>query len=134
VPYDVEDYIHRIGRTARAGDTGMAITFVAPEEQYRFEQIEEFLQKKIYRIPVPAEFGEVPEYNPSKNRRQRGAISSATRGRKSSKGGVSAKKQRFDNKGDNPKKKRIQKPHNNQVQKSNNLDNTNLDGDNIKQQ
>ena len=47
VPYDVEDYVHRIGRTARAGDSGMAITFVIPEEQYLFAQIEEFLQKEI---------------------------------------------------------------------------------------
>src|SRR5690554_7086873 len=72
VPYDVEDYIHRIGRTARAGDSVMAITFVVPEEQYRFEQIEEFLQKKIYRIPVPVEVGEAPEYIPEKFRKQKG--------------------------------------------------------------
>ncbi len=64
VPYDAEDYVHRIGRTARAGDSGMAITFVSPAEQYRFSQIEKFLQKEIYRIPVPSEFGDTPEYNP----------------------------------------------------------------------
>ena len=84
VPYDVEDYVHRIGRTARAGDSGMAITFVAPEEQYRFEQIEEFLEKQIYRIPVPSEFGDAPEYNPKKFKRQKGAKANVTRGRKSS--------------------------------------------------
>jgi len=64
VPYDVEDYVHRIGRTARAGDTGMAITFVSPQEQFRFSQIESFLQKVIYKIPVPTELGAAPEYNP----------------------------------------------------------------------
>lgn len=69
VPYEVEDYVHRIGRTARAGDSGMAITFVSPEEQYRFSQIEKFLQKTVYKIPVPSELGESPEYNPVKQRR-----------------------------------------------------------------
>ena len=72
VPYDVEDYVHRIGRTARAGDTGMAITFVSPEEQYRFSLIEKFLQKEVYRIPVPAELGEAPAYNPTRESAQRG--------------------------------------------------------------
>ncbi len=68
VPYEVEDYVHRIGRTARAGEEGMAITFVAPEEQYRFKQIEDFLGKEIYKIPMPEELGEVPEYDPPKHR------------------------------------------------------------------
>ncbi len=67
VPYEVEDYVHRIGRTARAGDSGVAITFVAPDEQYRFSQIESFLQKDIYKIPIPEELGEAPEYNPEKS-------------------------------------------------------------------
>ena len=72
VPYDVEDYVHRIGRTARAGDTGMAITFVSPDEQYRLQQIERFLEKEIYRIPLPEGMGEAPEYNPSRESRGRG--------------------------------------------------------------
>src|SRR5690554_6262466 len=72
VPYDAEDYVHRIGRTARAGDSGMAITFVSPEEQHLLEKIEQFLQKKIYRIPVPSELGETPEYNPEEFRKQKG--------------------------------------------------------------
>lgn len=71
VPYDVEDYVHRIGRTARAGDSGMAITFVSENEQYRFSQIEKFLQKDIYKIPVPSEFGEALVYNPSKPERNK---------------------------------------------------------------
>lgn len=66
VPYDAEDYVHRIGRTARAGDSGMAITFVSPDEQYRFSQIEKFLQKSIFKIPVPEHLGEVPAYDPDK--------------------------------------------------------------------
>lgn len=71
VPYDVEDYVHRIGRTARAGDTGMSITLVGREEQLRFKQIEDFLEKEIYKIPLPVELGEAPEYNPLANRRRK---------------------------------------------------------------
>ena len=55
VPRDVEDYVHRIGRTARAGDSGTAITLVSPQEQHRFLRIEKFLHKDIDKIPVPAE-------------------------------------------------------------------------------
>ncbi len=64
VPYEVEDYVHRIGRTARAGDEGMSITLVSPKEQKRFKQIEDFLGKEIYKIPLPVELGIAPEYNP----------------------------------------------------------------------
>jgi len=66
----VEDYVHRIGRTARAGDEGMSITLVGPEEQYRFKQIENFLEKEIYKIPLPEELGTAPEYNPDANRKR----------------------------------------------------------------
>ena len=68
VPHDAEDYVHRIGRTARASAKGMAITFVSTEEQYKFKQIEQFLEKDIYKIPMPAELGDAPEYNPEKNK------------------------------------------------------------------
>lgn len=71
VPYEVEDYVHRIGRTARAGDEGMSLTLVAPEEQYRFKQIENFLEKEIYKIPLPEELGEAPSYNPEANKRRK---------------------------------------------------------------
>lgn len=71
VPWEVEDYVHRIGRTARAGENGMSITLVAPEEQYRFKQIEDFLEKSIFKIPLPEGIGEAPEYNPEANRRRK---------------------------------------------------------------
>ena len=64
VPHDCEDYVHRIGRTARANNDGCAITFVNENEQTRFKQIEDFLEKEIYKIAVPAELGESPAYNP----------------------------------------------------------------------
>lgn len=64
VPHDSEDYVHRIGRTARANNDGCAITFVSETEQTRFKQIENFLGKDIYKIPIPAELGEAPLYAP----------------------------------------------------------------------
>ena len=68
VPHDAEDYVHRIGRTARASAKGMSITFVSTEEQYKFRQIELFLEKDIYKIPMPEELGESPEFNPEANK------------------------------------------------------------------
>ena len=68
VPHDSEDYVHRIGRTARANNDGCAITFVSETEQTRFRQIEDFLGKTIYKIPVPEELGEAPVYAPRSGR------------------------------------------------------------------
>lgn len=76
VPHDSEDYVHRIGRTARANNDGCAITFVGETEQTRFKQIENFLGKDIYKIPVPDELGEAPLYAPRvarKNNSQKGS-------------------------------------------------------------
>ena len=64
VPHDSEDYVHRIGRTARANNDGVALTFVSEKEQSNFKSIENFLEKDIYKIPIPAELGEAPEYKP----------------------------------------------------------------------
>lgn len=66
VPHDPEDYIHRIGRTARANADGVAITFVNEAEQGKFHRIEEFIEKDIYKIPLPPEIGTALEYNPGK--------------------------------------------------------------------
>ena len=76
VPHDSEDYVHRIGRTARTNNDGCAITFVSETEQTRFKQIENFLGKDIYKIPVPDELGEAPLYVPRvarKNNSQKGS-------------------------------------------------------------
>ena len=107
VPYDVEDYVHRIGRTARAGDTGMAITFVAPDEQYRFLQIENFLEREVYKNPIPSELGEGPEYNPTKESSRRGAFGRTGKGGRSKGGkpsGRSGKPGRSGREGDSRKK------------------------------
>ncbi|GHT01720.1 RNA helicase [Bacteroidia bacterium] len=64
VPHDAEDYIHRIGRTARAGAEGLAVTFVSEREQGKFHRIEQFLEREIYKIPLSPEIGAGPKYNP----------------------------------------------------------------------
>ncbi len=68
VPHDCEDYVHRIGRTARANHDGCAITFISEKEQGSFKMIEDFIGKTIYKIPVPTELGEAPEYKPQNKR------------------------------------------------------------------
>ena len=62
VPHDPEDYIHRIGRTARAGSDGSAITLVAQDEIGAFMKIEHVIKREVNKLPVPSEFGETPEY------------------------------------------------------------------------
>ena len=61
VPRDAEDYVHRIGRTARAENKGGAITMVSPEDKRFFNKIERFLQKVIERLPLPSELGAAPD-------------------------------------------------------------------------
>ena len=62
VPHDAEDYVHRIGRTARAARKGSAITFVSNDDIYYFQQIEKFLGKQVDKTPLPEGLGEGPEY------------------------------------------------------------------------
>ena len=62
VPHDTEDYVHRIGRTARADRDGVAITFVNERDISRFMAIEHFLQKDIEKNSLPEGIGEGPEY------------------------------------------------------------------------
>lgn len=62
VPHDAEDYVHRIGRTARADRDGRAITFISDDDIYYFQQIEKFLGKEVQKEPLPEGLGEGPEY------------------------------------------------------------------------
>ncbi len=62
VPHEAEDYVHRIGRTARAGAGGKAVTFVSERDQQRWAGIERFLGSEVRREEIPAEFGDAPEY------------------------------------------------------------------------
>lgn len=77
VPPDPEDYIHRIGRTARAETTGTAITFINPKDQRRFRYIEDLIGYEINKLPLPEALGEAPVYAPmakapSKDKNRRG--------------------------------------------------------------
>ena len=71
-PHDCEDYVHRIGRTARAGADGCAITFVAVDDQSRFAAIEEFIGREVHKLPLPEGLGDAPEYAPKKKSNGRG--------------------------------------------------------------
>ena len=73
VPHDTEDYVHRIGRTARANRDGRAITFVSEEDQYWFQQIEKFLEKVVDKMPLPEGCGEGPEYTKLNKPKKKGA-------------------------------------------------------------
>lgn len=63
VPGDGEDYVHRVGRTARAESTGEAITFISPDDMRRFGSIEKLIGYEVEKGAVPAELGETPVYN-----------------------------------------------------------------------
>ena len=71
VPNDGEDYIHRIGRTARAAASGVAITFINTKEQHKFAVIESMLEKPVHKALVPVQLGNAPEYHPVKPARLR---------------------------------------------------------------
>ena len=73
VPRDCDDYIHRVGRTARANTTGRGITLVSVNDQIAFKRIEDFIGKTIEKIALPDGIGDAPEYNPQqpvKNKRR----------------------------------------------------------------
>jgi superfamily II DNA/RNA helicase len=64
VPPDPEDYVHRVGRTARAETTGTAITFINEKDQRKFLNIENLITQTIEKLPLPAALGEGPTYQP----------------------------------------------------------------------
>jgi superfamily II DNA/RNA helicase len=67
VPREGEDYIHRIGRTARAQSKGAAITLINEADQRRFAAIERLLGKSVYKGQLPLHLGPGPEYSPEKH-------------------------------------------------------------------
>lgn len=69
VPHDAEDYVHRVGRTARADATGVALTLISDRDMGRFQQIEQLIEREIIKIPIPESLGRGPEWNPVKARR-----------------------------------------------------------------
>lgn len=68
VPRDAEEYVHRIGRTARADASGIAFTLINEEEQFDFSKIEDLIGTEVRKITAPEQLGETPEYNPSARR------------------------------------------------------------------
>lgn len=89
VPHDAEDYVHRIGRTARADRDGMAITFIGDTDMYKFQSIEHFLGKEVDKNPLPDGIGEGPEYvkrqKHKNNTRRKGRWHSKGNGKNSNK-------------------------------------------------
>jgi len=71
VPNDGEDYIHRIGRTARAAAKGVAFTLINQKEQNQFYEIEQLLGEPVAKAKIPNSIGEGPGYNPRVNAKQR---------------------------------------------------------------
>lgn len=68
VPHDAEDYVHRVGRTARASTKGEAITLINPRDMYKFAKIEKLIEKIIPKLNMPNELGEAPSWNPEKDK------------------------------------------------------------------
>ncbi len=103
VPRDAEDYVHRIGRTARAARKGEALTLINQMDQLRFKKIEQLIGKEVEKLPVPAQFGEAPAYTGAAPRRDgsRNSYGGGDRKKSSSSRGPSnrPKQRRPDNRG-----------------------------------
>ena len=87
VPHDAEDYVHRIGRTARADRDGQAITFVNERDVQRFMQIERFLGKEVEKLPLPEGVGEGPAYQSDGKEKKASGRSSHRGGKGRGRGG-----------------------------------------------
>lgn len=84
VPHDSEDYVHRIGRTARADNEGIAITLIRGKEVSQFMQIEKFLGYEVEKMPLPNGLGKAPEYKiiKSKNKNNKRRTDKTIKNRK----------------------------------------------------
>lgn len=85
VPNDAEDYVHRVGRTARASTTGVALTLVNEDDMYKFHQIEELIEREVYKTPLPEFLGEGPQWKVSSKGNRKGKFNN----RKKKSGGSS---------------------------------------------
>lgn len=65
-PHDAEDYVHRVGRTARAERTGTAVTFVNEKDHWKFQKVERLIGNEIQKLPLPTELGDAPAFTPKK--------------------------------------------------------------------
>jgi superfamily II DNA/RNA helicase len=89
VPQDAEDYVHRVGRTARADATGVALTLVNEDDMFKFHQIEKLIEREVFKIPLPPQFGEGPVWKLSSSPRPFRKSGGSSKGKKSGKGGKS---------------------------------------------
>jgi superfamily II DNA/RNA helicase len=75
VPGSAEDYVHRVGRTARADKTGIAISLINEMDMDKFDRIEKLIEQEVLKIPIPPELGDAPVYKvrpPRKGGRSQG--------------------------------------------------------------
>lgn len=72
VPNDAEDYVHRVGRTARAESEGVALTLCNEADMYKIRRIESLIGSEILKLPLPAELGEAPVYSPNSAKKPTG--------------------------------------------------------------
>lgn len=72
VPNNAEDYVHRVGRTARADTTGVALTLVNPKDMLQFNEVEKLIEMDIVKLNVPHELGDSPKYELKKHRNPKG--------------------------------------------------------------
>lgn len=86
VPRECEDYVHRIGRTARADSDGAAITLVNDKDIHRFKKIEKFLGKEVRKEPLPKAIGEGPYYDRASGNKRSSNRGKSVRMRQSAKG------------------------------------------------
>lgn len=98
-PNDPEDYVHRVGRTARADSKGEAITFVNDKDQYKFKRIESLIGMEIEKIPLPEGFEKGPDYKGSHEKSGKKPWAQKT--------GKGLPKKKFSKKRENPEKKQI---------------------------
>ena len=84
VPSEAADYVHRVGRTARADTTGVAITLINEDDMHDFSKIEELIDTVIHKLEIPKEMGQSPTWDPKYKPKQRGG---GGRGRQGGSGG-----------------------------------------------
>lgn len=83
VPGDAEDYVHRVGRTARADTTGVALTMISPDDMDKFLRIERLIDREVTKLPPPPDLGEGPAWNPGSGKtRNKGNFKSKGRKKK----------------------------------------------------
>ncbi len=108
VPQDAEDYVHRIGRTARADASGIALTFISRKDRRRFQRIEDLIEMKVRRIPLPPDLAEKQEKalasGGSHSRHGRGGRGGSRRGQGDRRGGGRSSNRRGRGKGGNRNK------------------------------